>query len=210
MTSRPGTPRPARRTATSRCCSRWRDSTASRTSPGWSSGTAQSDRLREQANLFIVGGHVDPERITATTRNGEQIERMHELIDEHELDGADALGGLHVDRVMVRRALPLRRRPPGRLRPARPVRGVRADGDRGHESAGCRPSPPATADRWRSSSTGCRGFHIDPNHGDEAADTMAGFFERCSEIAGALGQDFARRRSSGSTAATPGSSMPSG
>nr|CRH05788.1 GT4 : sucrose-phosphate synthase [Candidatus Magnetococcus massalia] len=45
-----------------------------------------SEKLREQANLFIIGGHVDMEA-SGDREEREQIQHMHELMDRYVLDG---------------------------------------------------------------------------------------------------------------------------
>ena len=138
----------------------------------------RSERLRRSANLFLVAGFVDRESSDDTEEIAE-IDRMHALIDQYELDG-DMRWVQHVDRVMG-----------GEL--------YRFVADRGgafvqpalFEAFGltvveamvcglptfatCFGGPLEIIEHDRS------GFHIDPNHGDAAAEAMADFFERCAD-----------------------------
>jgi sucrose synthase len=138
----------------------------------------RSKALREQANLLIVAGFVDPARSSDAEEQAE-IHRMHELMDTHGLDG-QMRWTEHVDRVVG-----------GEL--------YRWVADRGgifvqpalFEAFGltvveamicglptfatCFGGPREIIEHGRS------GFHIDPNHGDRAAAAMADFLARCAD-----------------------------
>ena len=58
---------------------------------------AHSPELRAAANLLIVSGHVDPAR-SGDTEERAQIQRMHELMDAHDLDGEVRWLGLQLDK----------------------------------------------------------------------------------------------------------------
>jgi sucrose synthase len=138
----------------------------------------ESERLREQVNLFIVAGFVDADE----SRDGEEtaeIHRMHELMDEYELDG-QMRWVRHVDRVMggeLYRFVADRRG--AFVQPAV----FEAFGLTVIEAMVCGLPTFATCfgGPLEIIEHGVSGFHIDPNHGDRAADLMAEFFERSSE-----------------------------
>ena len=137
---------------------------------------ARSERLRERANLLVVAGHVDPARSTDREEQA-QIARMHELMDHYGLDGQVRWLGRHLDKPLA-----------GEL--------YRCVADRGgafvqpalFEAFGLTvieamiSGLPTFATRYGGPSEiiehRVSGFHIDPNHGDDAAELMAQFFER--------------------------------
>lgn len=137
---------------------------------------ARSERLRERANLLVVAGHVDPAR-SADREEQEQIARMHELMDRYGLDGQVRWLGRHLDKPLA-----------GEF--------YRCIADRGgafvqpalFEAFGLTvveamiSGLPTFATRYGGPleiiEHGVSGFHIDPNHGDDAAELIAQFFER--------------------------------
>ncbi len=138
----------------------------------------ESDRLRRQVNLFIVSGFVDPEASRDAEETAE-IRRMHELMDRYELDGQMRWLGLHLDRVMggeLYRFVADRRG--AFVQPAV----FEAFGLTVIEAMVCGLPTFATCfgGPLEIIQHGVSGFHIDPNHGDRAADLMADFFERSS------------------------------
>ena len=138
----------------------------------------ESERLRRAANLFIVAGFVDPENSNDVEEQAE-IERMHEIMDTYELDG-QMRWVKHVDRVVG-----------GELyRFVADRRGVfvqpalfEAFGLTVVEAMVCGLPTFATCfgGPLEIIEHGVSGFHIDPNHGDRAADLLAGFFERSAQ-----------------------------
>jgi len=58
---------------------------------------AASPRLRSLANLVIVGGKIDPQH-SSDHEEQEQIHRMHQLMDEHELDQQVRWLGMRLDK----------------------------------------------------------------------------------------------------------------
>ena len=64
-----------------------------------------------EANLLVVGGYLDPAR-SADDDEKREIEKMHRLLDEHDLDGQRALARGAGRPGAQRRALPLRGRLP--------------------------------------------------------------------------------------------------
>ena len=138
----------------------------------------ESDRLRQQANLFLVAGFVDPEESRDTEETAE-IHRMHELMDEYELDG-QMRWVRHVDRVVggeLYRFVADRRG--AFVQPAV----FEAFGLTVIESMVCGLPTFATCfgGPLEIIEHGVSGFHVDPNHGDRAADLMAEFFEKSAE-----------------------------
>jgi sucrose synthase len=138
----------------------------------------ESDRLRQHANLFLVAGFVDPEESRDFEERAE-IDRMHELMDEYQLDG-QMRWVRHVDRVMggeLYRFVADRRG--AFVQPAL----FEAFGLTVVEAMVCGLPTFATCFGGPSEiiEHGVSGFHVDPNHGDRAADSMAEFFEQCTE-----------------------------
>jgi sucrose synthase len=138
----------------------------------------QSERLREAANLFLVAGFVDPEQ-SRDSEEREEIHRMHEIMDRHGLDG-QLRWVKHVDRVVggeLYRFVADRRgvfvQPA--LFEAFGLTVVEAMVSGLPTFATCFGGPLEIIEH------GVSGFHIDPNHGDAAADQIAGFFERCAD-----------------------------
>lgn len=139
----------------------------------------RSSRLREQVNLLIVAGRVDPGRTDDEDERGE-IERLHDLMDEHQLDGQLRWLGLLLEKALV-----------GELyRYVADTRGAFVQ-PAVHEGFGltvieamscglptfatCHGGPREIIEDAVS------GFHLDPAQGDAAAERMADFFERCRD-----------------------------
>jgi sucrose synthase len=137
----------------------------------------RSGALREAANLFLVAGFVDPEQ-SRDDEERDEIHRMHEIMDRYELDGQMRWVN-HVDRVVG-----------GELyRFVADRRGVfvqpalfEAFGLTVVEAMVCGLPTFATCfgGPLEIIEHGVSGFHIDPNHGERAADQIAEFFDRCS------------------------------
>ncbi len=139
---------------------------------------ANSERLRNCANLLIVGGHIDP-GYSSDHEEQEQIRLMHQIIDSHGLEGQVRWLGMRLSKNMV-----------GELyRTIADYRGIfvqpalfEAFGLTIIEamSSGlpafvtCHGGPSEIVQDNRS------GFHIDPNQGNKAADLMADFLEHCA------------------------------
>jgi len=136
-----------------------------------------NEKLREQANLLVIAGHTDPGK-SYDVEEQQQIERMHKLFDQYGLDSQVRWLGRHLDKPLT-----------GEL--------YRYIAD--HRGAFVQPALfeafgltviEAMASGLPTFATcyggpleiikdGLSGFHIDPNHGTEAADRIAGFFQRC-------------------------------
>lgn len=138
---------------------------------------ARSPRLREEANLLVIAGHIRPED-SGDRDEREQILRMHQLMDEHGLDGQVRWLGRHLDK---RLAGELYRHIADRrgafvqpaLFEAFGLTVIEAMTSGLPTFATCYGGPLEIIEE------GLSGFHIDPNHGEAAAEAMADFFERC-------------------------------
>jgi len=138
---------------------------------------ANTPALREAANLLVISGHVDPQR-SGDAEEREQITRMHALMDEHGLDGQVRWLGMHLDKDLageLYRVVADRRgafvQPA--LFEAFGLTVVEAMSSGLPTFATCFGGPLEIIE------DGISGFHIDPNHGEAAAQRMAMFFERC-------------------------------
>ncbi|MEQ8787491.1 MAG: sucrose synthase [Pirellulaceae bacterium] len=143
---------------------------------------ANCPALRERANFLFVGGMLQPDE-ASDPEQVEQVRRMHELIDEHGLDGQVRWLEMQADKHLV-----------GELyRYVADTRGVfvqpalfEAFGLTVIEAmvsglptfATCYGGPAEII------VDGVSGFHIDPNHGDAAAEKMLDFLARCDAEAG--------------------------
>jgi len=135
------------------------------------------DELRGRANLLIVGGFVDADRSNDAEERAE-IHRMHEIMDRHGLDG-QMRWVQHVDRIMGSEIYRWTADRGGAfVQPAL----FEAFGLTVVEAMVC--GLPTFATRFGGPleiiEHGRSGFHIDPNHGDQAARLMAEFLERCA------------------------------
>ena len=142
----------------------------------------QSGRLRGQANLLVIAGYTDAGR-TDDHEEREQIARMHALFDQYGLDGQVRWLGVRLDKTLA-----------GELyRYVADLRGAfvqpalfEAFGLTVIEAMSS--GLPTFATRYGGPleiiENGRSGFHIDPNHGTEAAERMADFFERCAREEG--------------------------
>ncbi len=140
---------------------------------------AACQELRDAANLVVVAGHVDPAR-SSNEEEYEQIQYMHRLMDEHNLDGQVRWLGMYLDKAFA-----------GEL--------YRVIADFGGAFV-----QPALFEAFgltviEAMNTGLptfvtrfggpleiveddvSGFHINPNQGARAAQRMADFFSRCRE-----------------------------
>ena len=137
-----------------------------------------SERLREAANLLIVAGHVDAGR-SQDREEQAQIARMHELMDHYRLDGQVRWLGVLLDKNMA-----------GELyRYVADSRGAfvqpavfEAFGLTVIEAMSS--GLPTFATQYGGPleiiQDGVSGFHIDPNHGERAAEIIADFMEHAA------------------------------
>ncbi len=137
------------------------------------------EQLRELANLFVVGGHLDP-ALSNDHEEREQIERMHELYDEHNLEGQFRWLGFQSERNLVGELYRFVADHRGvfvqpALFEAYGLTVVEAMSSGLPTFATCYGGPSEIIE------DGVSGFHIDPNHGDEAANLIAEFLDKCSK-----------------------------
>ncbi len=139
----------------------------------------RSQALQDAANLLVIAGHVRVEQSDDREEQA-QIVRMHRLMDEYGLDGRVRWIGTHLDKGMageLYRFVADRRG--AFVQPAL----FEAFGLTVIEAMAS--GLPVFATLYGGPleiiEDGISGFHIDPNHGEEAAQRMADFFRRCDE-----------------------------
>jgi len=142
----------------------------------------KNERLRNSANLLIVAGHVEVEK-SSDSEEQQQIELLHELINRYQLDGQLRWLGVHLEKNLA-----------GELyRYVADQHGIfvqpalfEAFGLTVIEAMSS--GLPTFATRYGGPleiiKDGVSGFHIDPNHGEKAADIMADFFQRAQNDEG--------------------------
>lgn len=142
--------------------------------------------LRDQANLVVVSGHVDPE-LSSDMEEREQILYMHQLFDQHGLQGQVRWLGMHLEKNFageLYRFIADRRgafvQPA--LFEAFGLTVIEAMASGLPTFATCFGGPLEIIE------DGVSGFHINPNHGDQAAERIAGFFARCQQAPDYWGQ----------------------
>lgn len=137
----------------------------------------RSTRLRNLANLVIVAGYTDP-AASGDREEIEQIHRTHALMDEYRLDGQTRWIGAQLDKNMAgelyryvadRRGVFVQ----PALFEAFGLTVVEAMTSGLPTFATCYGGPMEIIEH------GVSGFHIDPNHGGEAAEMIADFLEKC-------------------------------
>lgn len=143
---------------------------------------ARSPKLRERVNLVVVGGHIDS-AASGDSEEREQIDYMHYLMNTHGLDGQVRWLGVHLDKFLSGELYRfIADRKGAFVQPAL----FEAFGLTVVEAMSC--GVPTFATQYGGPSEiiehGYSGFHIDPNHGDQAAELMAGFFDDCAQHAG--------------------------
>ncbi len=138
---------------------------------------AQSERLRGLANLLVVAGQLDAGQ-SGDAEERSQIERMHQLFDEYNLESSVRWVGQRLDKNLggeLYRFIADRRG--AFVQPAL----FEAFGLTVVEAMAT--GLPTFATRYGGPSEiivdGVSGFHIDPNHGDLAAQLCVEFLERC-------------------------------
>jgi len=140
---------------------------------------AESETLRQEANLVVVGGHLNASA-SNDEEEAEQIRRIHGLMEEHQLDHQLRWIPMQSDKHLV-----------GELyRCVADTRGafvqpalfeafgltvIEAMSSGLPTFATCYGGPLETIVE------GVSGFHIDPNNGEEAAEKLRDFLARCRE-----------------------------
>jgi sucrose synthase len=142
----------------------------------------RSQQLQGAANLLVVAGHVTVDQ-SADDEEREQIGRMIELISEYELEGKIRWLGTHLDKNLAGELYRfIADRGGAFVQPALfeafGLTVIEAMASGLPTFATCYGGPLEIIE------DGVSGFHIDPNHGDSAAEAMAGFFERCASEPG--------------------------
>jgi sucrose synthase len=132
--------------------------------------------LRREVNLLVVSGHVDPAR-SSDSEERQQIEMIHMLMDRHGLDGELRWLGLQLDRTMAGELYRwVADRRGAFVQPALfeafGLTVIEAMASGLPTFATCFGGPLEIIEE------GVSGFHIDPNHGGEAARKLAEFFAR--------------------------------
>lgn len=139
----------------------------------------ENHELREVANLFVIAGHLDASH-SSDEEERLQIGRMHELMDRYQLDNQLRWIGTRLEKNLS-----------GELyRYIADRRGVfvqpalfEAFGLTVIEAMTCGLPTFATCygGPLEIIENGVSGFHIDPNHGEEASKLICEFFKRCAE-----------------------------
>ncbi len=139
----------------------------------------QNPELRSRCNLVLVSGHIDAGR-SSDAEEREQIGRMHQLFDEYRLDGEVRWLGKHLDKAFageLYRFIADRRgafvQPA--LFEAFGLTVIEAMSTGLPTFATCFGGPSEIIE------DGVSGFHIDPNHGAQAAERIAEFYRGCAE-----------------------------
>lgn len=141
-----------------------------------------NERLRELANLLVIGGHTDPEK-SHDQDERQQIELMHRLIEKHGLDGHLRWVAAQSDRV-VNGELYRRVADGGgvfvqpALFEAYGLTVIEAMASGLPIFATCFGGPAEIV------VDGASGFHIDPNDNERIGWKLVEFFERCETDAG--------------------------
>ncbi len=137
-----------------------------------------SPRLREAANLLVIGGHIQREDSTDWEEQA-QIGVMHDLMDIHGLDDQVRWLGRHLDKNLAGELYRfIADRHGAFVQPAL----FEAFGLTVIEAmtSGLPTFATSYGGPLEIIEDGISGFHIDPNHGEESAEIMAAFLERCA------------------------------
>jgi sucrose synthase len=138
---------------------------------------ANNETLRQEGNLLVASGYVDPDR-SDDTEEREQIELFHQLMDQYQLDSQVRWVDGQVDRerngelyrfVADHRGIFVQ----PALFEAFGLTIIEAMSTGLPTFATCFGGPLEIIEH------GISGFHIDPNHGDQSADIIAEFLAGC-------------------------------
>lgn len=137
----------------------------------------RNETLRSATNMLVIGGHIDPGR-SGDHEEQLQIERMHALFDQYGLDEQVRWLGVHLDKQLAGELYRYIADSRGAfvqpaLFEAFGLTVIEAMSSGLPTFATCYGGPLEII------KDGVSGFHIDPNHGDGAADIIATFFNRC-------------------------------
>jgi sucrose synthase len=139
----------------------------------------RNDELRERANLFLVGGSLDP--ADSTDRDEQrQIELMHRLFDEHGLEGQARWVEMQTDKNRVGEIYRSVADKRGAF-----VQPALFEGFGLTVIEAMSSGLPVFVTRFGGPleivEDGVSGFHIDPDHGDDASGRMLEFFKSTEE-----------------------------
>lgn len=142
----------------------------------------RSETLRSATNLLVIAGHVDPGQ-SSDHEEQLQIERMHALFDQYGLDEHVRWLGVHLDKQLAGELYRYIADSHGAfvqpaLFEAFGLTVIEAMTSGLPTFATCYGGPLEII------KDGVSGFHIDPNHGDGAANIIATFFNRCDTETG--------------------------
>jgi sucrose synthase len=135
--------------------------------------------LRKEANLVVVAGHIDPSR-SSNAEEYDQIQHMHRLMDEYQLDGQVRWLGMYIERAFAGELYRVIADSRGAfVQPAL----FEAFGLTVIEamSTGLPTFATSFGGPLEIIENDVSGFHINPNHGADAARCMADFLVRCRE-----------------------------
>ncbi|MEJ2347113.1 MAG: glycosyltransferase, partial [Gammaproteobacteria bacterium] len=139
----------------------------------------QNEELREEANLLVIAGHVDASQST-DHEEVDQIARMHQLMDEYQLDSQVRWLGVHLEKTLsgeLYRYIADRRG--AFVQPAL----FEAFGLTVIEAM--ESGLPTFATQYGGPleiiEHGISGFHIDPNHGETSTEIMLQFVGKCRQ-----------------------------
>ena len=143
---------------------------------------AQSSDLREQANLLVISGHVDPER-SGDNEERDEINKMHKLMTDYKLDGQVRWLGIHLEKTMAGEIYRVVADHKGAfvqpaLFEAFGLTVIEAMSSGLPTFATCFGGPLEIIE------DGISGFHIDPNYGETASQNIAEFFKRSHQETG--------------------------
>ncbi|VAX12982.1 sucrose synthase [hydrothermal vent metagenome] len=138
---------------------------------------AGSPELRSTANLLVISGHINPQ-YSSDAEERDQIQHMHALMDQYQLDGEVRWLGKRLDKDLTGEIYRVVADQRGAfvqpaLFEAFGLTVVEAMSSGLPTFATCFGGPLEIIEN------GVSGFHIDPNHGADAAQCMADFFIRC-------------------------------
>jgi len=139
---------------------------------------AENEHLHEMTNLLIIGGTVNPDH-SSDNEERMQIDRMHELFDRYQLDNKVRWLGKRLDKNLSGELYRYVADSGGAfIQPALfeafGLTVIEAMVSGLPTFATCYGGPLEIIEHGKS------GFHIDPNHGEEAAQLIADFFKKCS------------------------------
>ncbi len=140
---------------------------------------AQSQKLQDMANLLIVGGNIDP-ALSDDDDERAQIERVHDLMNEHKLDGAMRWINMQSDKNVVAEIYRVVADHRGvfvqpALFEAFGLTVIEAMSSGLPVFATCYGGPLEIIEDGKS------GYHIDPNHGEKMSHSIERFFQKATD-----------------------------